>query len=1296
MKKIIFFSVALLCLFKSGIAQTEIITFPTEGSVFQANSSGVYRITFSGQVKTTLPLFYRIEKRNGADTWEVIVNDATLSPDFNGLSGGIGRGMFSTTYASDLSKGWYRLSIYVKKFMLGHNFRLLRHQVQFGVGDVYFIAGQSNAAGYGGVNYKIQSLIGGTDNAVSSVLDNSYSSPMARIFNTDGNEQMVDPGLNNPQKIINFAIPYKTGFSEFKNGIKADPIDGSAKGERIVIYPNGYNSWYWAPLAHKIANPNGSHAYSGTPTMWFNVASPSTALQDNGLAIINIWNINPNLNSAARANFLNRPYNQTLMGKFKQTLETYAGPFGAKGVLWHQGESDHEGIMDGNTNVSALGYTTSLTNIIKQSRQFSTGDENNTSLNWFVAKATLYNHPSTISNSSISTGINISSLPNYSSYKSEPDDKLYSSATLRVNQTSNLPNVFEGPNTDDINSTNPNIQRSSHYFVHFSGNSLQKVADDWYAKINQTSNSLEPTVPLKISQVIKYSESSYKVIVDNSIGSTEFVWLVDGYGLNNFYSKGSDNFVTFNPVQPNYFLHGYAKKNGRWHAIMPFMVPGGSIESKRLVLSQNNLPVPTQGGTANTKITAVDTDWEIQSGFPSWIEISYDQDESIIFANVGPNNSPVSRSGDVYLKEIGGNGLSTYFTVTQPGATLTSTPLTSITPNNNSSGYQLNKTSSGGTMRVNNVEYTQGFGTHAPSSLFFTLNGQYSTLSGKVGRDDEVDPESIPYNSGHVQFFIKGDGVPLWSSSIHGDYTSAENFSVDVAGKNVIELYTDQSTDNNYYDHADWIDLYLNASCSTPPPAPTNVVANPATISSGSSTLTANCAIGTPVWSTGVSGISVSVTPTITTNYSVSCQSNGCPTSNTVGVTVTVTSNPCNAVSDNLTMGIWTVTGHPLVARRFNNQNWLTQRIGSSPETFLVRASEMLTRSDVTLTNQSYSGLVGCFAYPYSPFGGLQPPTSTEFPTPSGFTKSYESDNTPFYYSNGQGCAAGSPTNVVALPAGISAGQTSTLSATCPAGTTYLWSTGATSSSITVSPTVSTTYTIKCKQTGCADSPESNVPVTVGPCLDMTHNLVLGTWNVTGHQLVVKEYNGQKWLVQRIGTNPEKFLVRGSEMLTRSDVTLNNSSYSSKVGCFAWQYSNFGGLATPPVSSPGVNGVWFETPAGWSLDHEPDNTPFYISNGGSRISQEEPSLERGNESKYLFVYPNPASGSVQVKVVLKASDEIKIDLINSSGQIYRSQSQKGQSGENLVIFDLKGIKGGHYLIRAMTKLKTEAIPLVVE
>ena len=78
---------------------------------------------------------------------------------------------------------------------------------------------------------------------------------------------------------------------------------------------------------------------------------------------------------------------------------------------------------------------------------------------------------------------------------------------------------------------------------------------------------------------------------------------------------------------------------------------------------------------------------------------------------------------------------------------------------------------------------------------------------------------------------------------------------------------------------------------------------------------------------------------------------------------------------------------------------WLTQRIGTNPESFLVRGSSMLTRNDIS--NTSYSSQVGCFAWTYSDYGGLGTPNSTQFPTPDGFTLAYECGEAPCNATNG-------------------------------------------------------------------------------------------------------------------------------------------------------------------------------------------------------------------------------------------------------------------------------------------------------
>jgi NPCBM/NEW2 domain len=1288
MKKITIFSMAMLCLIKIGIAQTEIITFPTEGSVFQANSSGTFQITFGGQVKNSNAMFYRIEKRNGNNNWQEIVNDVSIITNFSALTGGIGRGIFSTTNSTNLSKGWYRLSLYRKWYnWFGTNtVRSIKHQVQFGVGDVYFIAGQSNASGYGGSNYNIQGTAGGLDNTVSSILNNTNLSPMARILQSKISEQMVGlGGLNLPQKFIELGIPYKTGFSEFKNGIVANPANPS---ERVPVYPNGYNSWCWAPLAHKIANPSGSHKYSGTPTMWFNVASPSTVLQDNGLADLNIWNINPTINAASRLDFLGRAFNQTLMGKFKQTLETFAGPFGAKGVLWHQGEADHDAIMNKNTYVTVTGYQTSLTNIINESRQFATGSPSNSSLNWFVAQASLFPRGATIPNSTISSGLSISSLQNNSNYLGASTDKLYTSQLLRNNQSVSLSNVFAGPNTDLINSADPNIQRSNKYFIHLSGSSLQKAADDWYATLNQTSNSLSPTIPIKITQVVKNSSTSYTVTVDNTIGSNEFVWLVDGYGLNNWYAQSTSNSSTFNGVQPNYFLHGYAKKNGRWHAIMPFMVPGGTIETKKLTLSDNNLPAPTQGGIISTKVTAIDTEWELQTinSTYSWLTASYDQDESIINVNVVANNSSSSRTGVIQLMETGG-GLGPSLTITQSGNTSGLTNLISLTPSASTGWYNVNNSVNGNGMLISGNPYSNGFGIHSNHLLTFNLNGQYSNFSGKVGRDDEEDPNTGGNNVGQMVFKIKANGAVVWTSIIHNSSTNAECFNVSLAGVSTLELVTEMY-ENNYYDHGDWVDLVLNSpsypvSCTTcKNNEATNFAANPTNLpsSGGSSTLSATCPVNTNfLWQTGANTSSIMISTTVSTSYWVKCVGNNCSDSDPKYINVNVTpTSGCSGISDGVIAGYWNPNGtnFPLVVRNFNNSYWLTQRIGSNPDKFLVRGHNMLFNSDITSVNSSVSSQPGCFSWQNSTFGGLMPPSSpSEFQTPTGYALNWEctsgtpicnsSNGTPIYVAGGSPPPPPPPTGC--------------------SGTFYLNNSWTYAGGVTSSPTIGgntvggnmimggINYSAQNPGKGLGMHANSEVVYDLGAnhgyttfkalCGKDDGNFCSASW--AGQEKInFKIINNTTGVLinQVIVGNPTTGIIQTAELIA----TITGVRYIKLV------------------AADGGDGNFCDW-ANWA------NARVLCTSSGRQGVEENAEIEES-----VLILPNPNKGNFDVSVNLNSSSDLNLVLIDAIGHIFKTQNYPGQKGSNLIPFKINNMAQGKYILKVQTKEKLLTTAVIIE
>ncbi len=86
-------------------------------------------------------------------------------------------------------------------------------------------------------------------------------------------------------------------------------------------------------------------------------------------------------------------------------------------------------------------------------------------------------------------------------------------------------------------------------------------------------------------------------------------------------------------------------------------------------------------------------------------------------------------------------------------------------------------------------------------------------------------------------------------------------------------------------------------------------------------------------------------------------------------------------------------------------------------------------------------------------------------------------DSGVFLQQSGISCV--SPTVSAANPAAICAGQSATLSAS--GTTTYSWSTGSTSSSIVVSPTVTTTYTVGGSNIGTCIQSSKVVTVTVNP-----------------------------------------------------------------------------------------------------------------------------------------------------------------------------------------------------------------------
>lgn len=1283
MKRYIYVLVALLFIIFDINAQ-DLINFPVEGSVFQQNSAGVAVFRFGGQVKSNKTFYFSIKKRIGDNTFTTINADqrtislGSTTPD--------GSKLYFINQSSnqniELSKGYYKLTLYYKT--PSGWFKRTRTEcdtVNFAVGDVYYIGGQSNAAGYGGRdmtgfggnNY---AQVSGFDDALSTTGATEYS-PMIRVYSNREHENNASGDFTSPQKEVILGIPYKSysflkdpnnsqigsisvneGFNIFKNG-KTENTDAN----RVAIYPNGYNSWCWAPLGYKLATIGGTK-YTGTPTLWFNAAASGTSMVDARFPN----NMSFNYNAWGRDYYISN----SLANKLGNTIRNYSGAFGAKSVLWCQGENDTFGISSSDKLVNGIykgddyilsNYQTVLEKIIEISREAATGAtaENPSNgfisfndLNWFVAKTT--------ANPTWEMGSN---QYQYLEQISINGTNAVTSGEIRSRQLNNQSNrIFEGPDTDLL----VDGKRSTGQNVHFTGAALNDLANAWYSKINTASgqSSVPPAQLLSLSSVTG-GGSTYTLTVDNSIDASHFFWQKNNEALmrypnnpntpnvlSNETSGPNRNVRVFNNVVPGDVLHCYALKNGRFHPVVPYVVPNPTLQEKILDTQNASINLNSSGTAVSTGLIAQNVNWDIDQNSLGWVEYNYDEDNNRLIFSASATTS--SRIKEIILKDTE-SSLTKTVTINQVVSGNSSTPLTSITPNANSSLYRLGQSISGsdGPMKVSGIGYPNGFGTHGPSSLFFNLNGQYSTLSGKVGRDDSGD--NI-YNSGNVQFKIKGDGAILWTSTIHGTLTNVENFNISIAGINVIELYVDNSTDNDYFDHGDWIDMYLNGeSCNNP--TPTNVISNNYTLpyGGGTVTLSANCSSGSVSWNTGQTGSPIDVNLNYSTSYNATCVGGSCNPSNPVSITITVEPNgPCDLVHDHAELSTWRVTGHPLVARYFHNAYWLTQRIGTNPETFLVRGSEMLNRSDV---NPSYSlinpELKNCFPFIYSAYGGLAGPNATEFPTPDGFAMGYECTTPPCNASN---------------------------------GTRYFYATSAPPSCSNLNLINSWTY--------ASSAGSTTGPPRIGKSIE-NNDMTMGSVNYT------TSYPGTGIGTHAFSEIIYDFGASHSFQYFKATVGKDNESVCGENRLVFKVLNNTTGAIL--AQSPVVGNPAYGLPQTYDMSVNiagVQSLKLVVEDGGDNIYCDHANWARarltcdanarksadGDSTQYetdLKISPNPSEGELTIEFGLENEGPVSIQLLNAAGFAFKTESISGVKGRNSIKFDTgKNIVPGQYIISVVS------------
>jgi len=286
------------------------------------------------------------------------------------------------------------------------------------------------------------------------------------------------------------------------------------------------------------------------------------------------------------------------------------------------------------------------------------------------------------------------------------------------------------------------------------------------------------------------------------------------------------------------------------------------------------------------------------------------------------------------------------------------------------------------------------------------------------------------------------------------------------------------------------------------------VSASPDTICIGSSSILTATGGGTYLWSTGQSGASITVSPSMTTTYSVTVSNNGCE--GTGQVTVVVNPIP---VANVVAMPSIICAGDvaTLTASGGNTYLWSTGDTGAS----ISVSPSGTTTYNVTVTTS------GCSASASTTLLVNPLPTAMAQPDTICVGESAVLSATGgdiYQWSTGQsgasitvtppvtttysvtvtdeGCTAVVPVTVtvnplpvpvaIASPPVICAGESSTLSVS--GGTSFVWSTGQSGSSITVSPIASANYSVTATENGCVGTTQIMVSVSTPPFAVVTPN----------------------------------------------------------------------------------------------------------------------------------------------------------------------------------------------------------------
>ena len=324
------------------------ISFPIDRAVFQRSSSAslaTATVTFAGEFTenasgsgTTNNSTYEIRRLriDGVDLGAYVSPTTFSGSQKTRIGTSVG---YTFYFTLNVPTGWYQLNV-----KNGSNSAV--KSIKFGVGEVFVIAGQSNAQGYGITGFGYSAV----DNTYDCV--NSFKN-VQNVGSWGGGVGYVTDHINLERPVFGRLV-YTTDI--------ANPANNNP-----WVGPTGTRTWYYLWMGERLARTHSASPLSTTnanytsqppvPIMFYNVAVAGTSINNwegamkktKGFFSSNYTNpLNnssnpysiPNSEYPSQTPWTADPGYDNLFTTLKNVLSFYGGMFGVRSVIWHQGEAE--------------------------------------------------------------------------------------------------------------------------------------------------------------------------------------------------------------------------------------------------------------------------------------------------------------------------------------------------------------------------------------------------------------------------------------------------------------------------------------------------------------------------------------------------------------------------------------------------------------------------------------------------------------------------------------------------------------------------------------------------------------------------------------------------------------------------------------------------------------------------------------------------------------------------------------------------------------------------------------------